>query len=311
MCADKADAAADLTHDKYRYRYSWLHLIRPMTLTGTINPVIVGTILAAQYDTVRYDVFTVMLIAAVLVQSATNIFNDFFDFLYGQDQDKWILEHQATSRHGPFHHKTPYIALSMLGMAAILGLWLAMHSSVWIILVGAIGIIAGYKYSAGKTNSLSAIGLGEGVAAIFLGFVPGTVAFVVQGQLLNGTILAIFSPFALLISSMILTNNIRDIDKDHGFRHTIAIRLGRQKAVQLLTALLILAYVAIIILLVINALPRMSLVTLLASPAAVRLLWSLRRKATRAEEKSSMKWAAWHHWLFSLLLICGLLIGCR
>src|SRR5699024_7091872 len=220
-------------------------------------------------------------------------------------------EHQATSRHGPFHHKTPYIAWSRLGMPPILGWWLPLHSGEGLFLVGAIGIIQGYNYSQEKKNLITELVIGEGVTATFLGFVPGTVAFVVQGQLLNGTILAIFSPFALLISSMILTNNIRDIDKDHGFRHTIAIRLGRQKAVQLLTALLILAYVAIIILLVINALPRMSLVTLLASPAAVRLLWSLRRKATRAEEKSSMKWAAWHHWLFSLLLICGLLIGCR
>src|SRR5699024_2711289 len=134
MHAKNTNTAMHFTHGNYRYRLPGMQLIRPMTLTGTISPVISGTILAAQYGPIHFDLFAVMLIASVLLQGATIIFNDYYDFSYGQDRDKWIPEHEGASRHGPLHHKTPYIALAMLGAAAILGLWLAIHSSLWIIL---------------------------------------------------------------------------------------------------------------------------------------------------------------------------------
>src|SRR5690625_6716823 len=64
-------------------------------------------------------------------------------------------------------------------------------------------------------------------------------AYVVKSNSLNFSIILLSIPFATLIASMILTNNIRDIEKDRHFRKTIAIYLGRKNAVSLLIGLII------------------------------------------------------------------------
>src|SRR5690625_6039123 len=80
----------------------------------------------------------------------------------------------------------------------------------WIIAVGIVGIAACYRYSAGN-HSFSAIGLGEVIAAVFLGGATTILAYVIQGNSLNFSIILLSIPFATLIASLILTNYIYDI----------------------------------------------------------------------------------------------------
>ncbi|SFD95934.1 1,4-dihydroxy-2-naphthoate prenyltransferase [Lentibacillus persicus] len=292
--------AAD-THKEtiYYYRASWIQLFRPMTLTGTITPILTGTGMAAFQGGVRFNIFAAMLIAALFVQSATNLFNDYYDFKHGQDQGKWTSD--PLDAHGPAHHIVPYIAASLLSVAVIIGAWLAVQSTWWIVPAGVAGILFGYLYSAGP-RPLCSIGLGETVAFTFLGPVVTVLSYVVQGNALDMTILAVSVPFALIIASMILTNNIRDIKKDHFFRQTLATLLGRKNAIILLSTLLTLAYLTVVSLVFGEILPLASLIVLLAVPVAGRLQWSFRKPASRTEELGGMKWAAWHHWAFGLLL---------
>lgn len=290
----------------YFYRFSSIQLIRPMTLTGTISPILAGTGIAALNGPIRIDIFIVLLIAALLVQSATNMFNDYYDFLNGQDQDKWGTD--RTTAHGPPHAAILIAARIMIGMAIILGIWLAFQSGIWVIGVGILGITFGYFYSAGA-KPLCSIGLGELVAFIFLGLTTTILGYCVQGYSVDFRIIAVALPFALLISSMILTNNIRDIDKDHKFRHTLATMLGRTRAVYLLTAILAFAYVIIIGLVLYGLIPWTSAIVVFAFPLAYRLRWSFRLSAKRSEEMKGMKWAALHHWAFGLLLAIGLWTG--
>src|SRR5690625_6973253 len=81
--------------DHYYYRNSWVQLIRPMTLTGTLTPILVGTGFAAINGTIRFDIFFALLLSSLLVQAATNMLNDYYDFKYGQDQEKRSEEHTS------------------------------------------------------------------------------------------------------------------------------------------------------------------------------------------------------------------------
>ncbi|TFJ93351.1 prenyltransferase [Lentibacillus salicampi] len=287
----------------YYYRASSLQLFRPITLTGSITPILSGTGLAVIQGSFRINIFVVMLAASLLVQSATNLFNDFYDFRYGQDHDKWTAD--VSEAHGPAHHIVPYIAVTMLGFAVLLGIWLAMQSTFWIIPVGVASIIFGYLYSAGP-HPLCGVGLGETVAFTFLGPVVTILSYVVQGYSLDLTITAVSLPFAFVIASMILTNNIRDIKKDHTFRNTLATLLGRKYAIHLLNILLTLPYLTVLVLIMADTVPSSSGIVLLALPAAIRLRWSFRKGSPRADELSGMKWAAWHHWAFGLLFALGI-----
>jgi len=306
MYANEAKTS-EIDPEHYSYRFTWLHLFRPMTLTGTITPALVGTALAAQNGHIRLDLFFAYLMAVLLIQATTNMLNDYFDFKHGQDQEKWISLDEPGYGNGPHYHSIPFAAAAMILMAALIGVWLAAQSSYWIILVGALGIIFGYFYSAGP-YPLSSLGLGELVAAVFLGFVSTSLPYVIQGHPFDSHIFIVALTFALLISSLILTNNIRDMAKDLPFRRTIAIRIGRIKASRLLFGLLLFVYIWMFVLMIIGAIPWIAAGVLLASPLAYRLAWSLRPGSKREDEIKGMKLAAQHHWAFGLLFAACLWI---
>lgn len=306
---DKTPANVDL--NMYHHKQSWFQIARPLTWTGTISPIIVGTTIASYNESVRLDTFFVLIVAAVCVQAAANIWNDYFDFVNGQDKEKWYRQTEGSCEDltGPAHNQLPYVALGLLVIAAMLGLWLAINSHFIIILIGIAGIFAGYKYSAGGHHSLSALGFGEITAAIFLGFVPVLLVSIIQGQTFNIITLFISILFALLISMMILTNNIRDIHKDEGFRKTIAIRVEKKRALLLLKALSFCCYLLVTILIISHVFPWTTLIVFLAIPIVYQLLHAYRKESSREEQVRGMKLVSQHHWAFSILLIIGLIIG--
>ncbi|MFC3040624.1 prenyltransferase [Virgibacillus xinjiangensis] len=306
----KAEQSTDpFSHGRiYSCKLTWLQLARPITLSGTISPILAGTGLAALDGRLRYDLLFVLLVAAILVQTSANMFNDYFDFRNGQDKEKWQLEEAKASSRLPVHHQVPYIASSLIGVAMILGLWISSQAGWWIAVVGSIGIAAGIAYSAGR-HSLAALGLGEVTAGLFLGMTVTLLSYSVQTQAINWTIMMIALLYAMLISTMILTNNLRDIQKDKGYRRTLAMRLGRRQAEGLLTVLLFSCYLLVLALVIVEAVPAGTLFVLLAIPIAIRLRWSFRESSTEAEEKMAMKWAGRHHWVFGLLFAAGILTG--
>ena len=290
----------------FSYRYSWFHLIRPLTLSGTISPILIGTLYATKKGNIEIQYFIVLLLASLLIQIATNIFNDYFDFKQGQDKQKWTKQQEPLRT--PRHHQLPYVAIGLIVLASFLGLWLAFRTEAWILLVGVLGILFGISYSAGQ-YALAAIGLGEVVAAIFLGMATTILAYVVQGNSIDWNIIFLSLPFVFLIATMILTNNIRDIKKDTGFRSTIAILIGRKWAIRILVGLLLLAYSSVIGLVLFHIVPKLALIVLLALPCAVRLRFSFRKVPQPEIEMLGMKWAAYHHWTFGLLFALSFFIS--
>jgi 1,4-dihydroxy-2-naphthoate polyprenyltransferase len=291
----------------FSYRFSWLHLMRPLILSGTISPILVGTGIAASVGSIRYDIFFALLVAAILVQSSANLFNDYFDFKHGQDQEKWA-ESYGREHHRPMHSDIPYIAVSMIMVAVLLGAWISSEASWMIALVGTISIIAGILYSAGK-HSFASLGLGELVAAVFLGMVTTILGYVVQGHTIDLPILLVALTFALLISVMILTNNIRDLQKDQGFRYTLPMRLKKKNAVRLLTVILWSMYSWVVVLIFYQIVPITALLVFVAVPIARKLRASFQSTATRADEIAAMGIAAKHHWVFGLLFAVGIWLG--
>lgn len=294
----------------YGYKQRWLQLTRPLTLTGTMSPIIAGTLAASYNGTVHLPKMIILIIAAVLIQAAINILNDYFDFKNGQDKERWLLLiHDYENNNAPRHKTLPIVATIMLTIAMVLGIWLAINSQPLIILIGIVGILAGYKYSAGGQRSLSALGLGEVTAAIFLGVVPVMLSFIVQKQSLGWMVFIMAAVFAVNISIMILTNNTRDIEKDKGFRETIAIRIGKRRAVLLLIVLAVSVYVFVTLGVLVSVLPWTVLLVYFAIPVAYQLLKAFRKDNMRAKEMTGMKRAAQHHWLFSGLFIMGMILG--
>src|SRR5699024_786909 len=143
----------------YYYRFSWIQLLRPLTLSGTISPICVSSLfIYLKTDAIHIKPLLLLLISTLLIQVSTNIWNDYFDFKKGQDQMKWQTESVRSFQLA--HHQLPYIAASLTTVAIITGIWLASLTTIWLIPIGVSGIICGIYYSAGNP-SLSQVGLGE------------------------------------------------------------------------------------------------------------------------------------------------------
>ena len=64
----------------------WWRLTRPHTLTASFVPVTLGTAISISYNSsFDFSLFITMLIASILIQIATNLFNEYYDYKRGLD----------------------------------------------------------------------------------------------------------------------------------------------------------------------------------------------------------------------------------
>src|SRR5690606_10040148 len=61
-----------MTHPKTNWQLWWKQM-RPHTLTASFTPVLIGTALALPFGDIHVPLFLAMLLAALIIQAATNL----------------------------------------------------------------------------------------------------------------------------------------------------------------------------------------------------------------------------------------------
>src|SRR5687767_6447824 len=79
---------------------AWWQLTRPHTLTAAFVPVFLGTALALEEGKIDFLLFSAMLLASLMIQAATNMFNEYYDFKHGLDNEHSIGIGGAIVRDG-------------------------------------------------------------------------------------------------------------------------------------------------------------------------------------------------------------------
>jgi 1,4-dihydroxy-2-naphthoate octaprenyltransferase len=176
-----------------------------------------------------------VLLTALLLQSAVNTLNDYQDFLSGTDTAATILDTSDASI--VYNHINPRdalrFAIALMLTALLTGLGAVLLSS-WILLlfgVLAAGIVI--FYSAGP-RPISFLPLGEVVSGLAMGlFITGAACFVVSLRF-DPWVLAAAVPPIITIALIMQTNNTCDIERDLAAgRHTLPIRLTRPRSQRL------------------------------------------------------------------------------
>ena len=128
----------------------WWHLMRPHTLTASFAPVLLGTAIAAVegYE-LNLWMFLAMLVASLLIQAATNMFNEYYDFKRGLDNENSVGIGGTIVRHGVAPRTIMIIALSFYLIAMILGVYICAKSSWWLVAVGLVCMLIGFLYTGG------------------------------------------------------------------------------------------------------------------------------------------------------------------
>ncbi len=203
----------------------WWLAARPRTLPASIVPVLVGSAIAARSGQFQALPFLAALLASLLIQIGTNYANDLFDYLKGADRQR-----QGPTRVVQNGLVTPsqmrHAVILVFGSAALLGVYLIFVGGWPIALIGLLSILAGIGYTGGP-YPLAYHGLGDLFAFLFFGVIAvnGT-AYIFTHQF---TALAFIAslPVALLVTAIIIVNNLRDIPTDAAAgKRTFAVRIG-------------------------------------------------------------------------------------
>ena len=246
----------------------WILGARPRTLPAAIAPVLVGTSLAHS-DSISISWLNAFLALGVslLLQIAVNYANDYSDGVRGTDEVR-VGPIRLVASGMASAGAVKRAAYFTFFVAAILGSVLALRTSLWLLAVGALAIVAAWKYTGGK-NPYGYQGFGEISVFIFFGLVATMGSYFAQSEKLTGTSFLIAIPIGALSCALLAINNLRDLPKDKEVgKLTLAVRLGEVKARQFFIALLVLAHVCVLLAVVISP---WVLVSVLVIPLTIQI----------------------------------------
>lgn len=284
----------------------WWQLMRPHTLTAAFVPVFLGTALALKYTELHVFLFLAMLIASLLIQTATNMFNEYFDYKRGLDTEESIGIGGAIVRNGVKPKTVLNMAFLFFGIALLLGVFICSVTTWWIGLIGVICMAVGYLYTGGPLP-IAYTPFGELASGLLMGGVIIYISFYIQTGFISNAVLSFSIPIILLVGGINLANNIRDRvgDKEAG-RKTIAILIGHNRAVMLLAALFMIAYLWVFILFFSVYSSFLLFLTYLSIPKAIKAVNGFKGRKTPIEMMPPMKSTAQTNTMYGFLLSIGL-----
>jgi 1,4-dihydroxy-2-naphthoate polyprenyltransferase len=291
-----------------RIKILW-KLTRPHTLTASFVPVLIGTILSMFYVDLHIWLFIAMLFSCLWIQIATNLFNEYYDFKRGLDTEDSVGIGGAIVRHGMKPKTVLMMALSSYGIALVLGIYICMNSSWWLALVGVLGMAIGYLYTGGPFP-IAYTPFGELFSGLLMGSFFILISFFIQTGTLSVQSILLSIPIAILVGAINLSNNIRDIEEDiKGGRKTLAILVGSERAVYILGAMFIVAYVWVLGLVIFGTINPWLLLVFLSIPKPIQAMKGFSGKKIPVKTIMAMKATAQTNTVFGLLLSLGLLIS--
>jgi 1,4-dihydroxy-2-naphthoate octaprenyltransferase len=286
----------------------WWRMLRPHTITAAFVPVLVGTTLALPYADINFVLFLTMLAASILIQAATNLFNEYYDFKRGLDTEESVGIGGTIVRDGVSPKTVLRLAVIFLAAATLLGVYICMSSSWWIAAIGIVSMAAGYYYTGGP-YPIAYTPFGELTSGLFMGVIIILISFFIQVGFITADSVLISIPTSILIGGILMANNIRDLDgdKEKG-RQTLAILLGRKKAITVLSGMFIVSYVWIIVLILFGIVSPWLLFVLASIPKALEATRRFQGMTVSQQMMPAMKATAQMHTLFGILLSLGLFI---
>ena len=224
----------------------WIAGARPRTLPAAVVPVAVGAGAAAGLgdsfgDGVVWWRVVAAMAVSLLLQIGVNYANDYSDGVKGTDDVRvGPLRLVATGTASPRAVKRA--ALLTLGLAAVIGLVLAIATTWWLLVVGAVAILAAWGYTGGP-KPYGYLGLGEVFVFVFFGLVATVGTTYVAIEEIPAVAWIAAAGVGLLACALLVINNLRDIPTDREVgKRTLAVRLGDRRTRHLYAVLVVGAF---------------------------------------------------------------------
>ncbi len=283
-------------------------MARPRTLSLSVTPVVVGAALAwAEERKVAWIAVTAAMIASLLIQVATNLYNDAADAERGGDGDGRVGPLRATAAGLLTGVAVKRGALLCFALSALVGVYLVEVGGWPILMLGLASIGSGWAYTGGpRPIAYSPLGEVFVIAFFGIGAVSGTYwlcALHVSAAAFEGGLACGFFAAAVL-----LVNNHRDLETDaRAGRLTLPIVIGTRATNWLYATFMLLPF-TLLPLLARELLRGEVWLALLALAPAMALIARFAREPRGPALNTILARTAQAQLLFGLLLSGGLIL---
>jgi len=287
----------------------WWRSLRAYSLPMTILPVLCAFLYARVLgETVNWALFPLMLFSGLLLHAGTNLLNDYYDYALGFDTEQasgssGVIQEQLIPAKTMLSRGRLYIILGSL-----LAIPLVLVRGWPLLLIGMVSLCGAYFYSHPKGYKYK--GVGEPAIFIFMGpllFSAATysaIGSIPLSSLIPG------SAFGLMVTCVLLVNNIRDeqMDRKAGFP-TLPMRIERSASRLLYLLMMATALLLALLPVLSGILPWPALLPILSLPVAVQLIRLVRTAENPAVDlKTGPQKTAMFYMLYGILLAVGLLL---
>lgn len=286
----------------------WWLAIRPRTLPAATAPVLVGSGVAFYQNHFELLPALAALLGALLLQIGANLANDVYDFKKGADTAKRMGPTRVTQAGLLTPHQVLTGMWVTFALAALAGIYLIWVSGWLVAAIGLASILAAIAYTGGP-YPLGYNGLGEIFVFIFFGPVAVLGTFFVQAQKISPLAIWLSIPVGLLITAILVVNNLRDIETDReAGKHTVAVRLGVQGTRLEYVLLISLAYLIPLALSLTGTMPWPGNLAWLSLPIAGKMVQKVNTISGRPLN-TVLAGTGQLTLLHSLLLVAGLILS--
>ncbi len=252
--------------------WAWYQAGRPPFFVATLIPLSLGAAIAWRNDGWNLSLWLLILTTSFFVHLATNLSNDYFEFLSGADN--------GDSLGGSRVLHEGKITLAQLGRAIVilysisfvLGVLIVAVSGVWWLTLIMLFSFASSLFYTAPPIRYGYYGLGE----VFVGINMGPVMVVGSCAALTGQFvpssLWLSIPVGVLVASILFYQSLPDMvcDKAVG-KNTLAVRLGRDRALWGLRIMLVGALASVVILVISKIIHPFALLALAGFPQIIRI----------------------------------------
>jgi len=249
----------------------WAKAVRPYAYSASLVPVAIGGLQArcagADFSVPR---FVVSLLSGLLMHTAANLWNDYYDYKHGVDRQgggvgSGVLVHGEMTPARCFRGACVAAVLAGLG-----GVWLAGQVGWGLLWLGVAGALGAWAYSAGPLSP-KYHALGEVWVFLLMGVGMTLGGHVAQTGRFSWGAVAAGVPAALLMTLILYANNLRDVrsDRQAGL-HTLPMLFKPTEAKLLAGLLLATPYAMTALMALTRQLPPAILAAWLTLPLGVR-----------------------------------------
>ncbi len=291
---------------------AYLEIARPFSLTASLVPVLLAGALADQAGRFDLVLFVLTLVANLSLQAGTNVVNEIYDVRTGADTpaspraSKALIARRLTVRGAAA------FAVLLLALTGAIGLYLVSLRGLPMLVIGLVGIAAGYSYT-GPPFAYKYHALGVPVVFLLMGPVMVAGAFLAITGELSATAIAAAIPIGLLVAAILHANDVRDIGEDAAAGVvTLSTLLDRPRATRLYTAMMASAFVVTPILVALRGIPPFGLAALATIPLAVGCVRTMEHAAATGDLSAIARIdqrTAQVHLLFGLALALAITIS--